>query len=135
MSRITLLDNAYVTLWLHPQRRVVHHAMHRFVPMSAMRELLVTGAQAMATHGACKWLSDDRKGPVVDAPRIEWARAHWMPGLLAGGFRYWAVVPSEAALGRWGMDRVMDEYRAAGVDARYFATPENALGWLDAQPG
>lgn len=131
---ITLLDNRYVTLWFHLEPRIVHHVMHRFVPMGEMRELLRIGAEALATHGGCKWLSDDRKGPVVDGPRVAWARENWMPGLIRNGFRYWAVVPSEAALGRWSMDRAVEEYRAAGVEVRTFATPEDAKDWLIAQP-
>lgn len=135
MRPIILLDNRYVTLWFHPGARIVHHAMHRFVPMEAMRELLLTGLEAMVAHAGCKWLSDDRKGPVVDAPRVQWAREHWGPALLEAGFRYWAVVPSEAAMGRWGMERAIAEYRAAGVDVRLLATPEEAMAWLEAQPG
>lgn len=134
MSRTTLLNNAYVTLWFHDRPRVVHHVMLRFVPMKEMRELLLTGAEAMATHGGCKWLSDDRKGTVVDAPRIQWARENWLPRLLKAGFRYWAVVPSEAALGRWGMDRAIEDYVAAGVEVRSFPTPDDAMAWLEAEP-
>jgi hypothetical protein len=134
MSPITLLDNRYVTLWFHPESRIVHHVMHRFVPIAAMRQLLQTGAEAMAAHRGCKWLSDDRKGPVVDAPRIAWARENWMPRLIETGFRYWAVVPSEAALGRWGMERAIEEYRAVGVEVCSFTTPEAAIQWLQAQP-
>lgn len=134
-SLVTLLDNAHVTLWFHPESRIVHHVMHRFAPMKAMRELLLTGVEAMAAHGGCKWLSDDRKGPVVDAPRIEWAREHWMPALVKAGFRYWAVVPSQSALGRWGMDRVIAEYRGIGVEIETFTAPDEAMRWLEARPG
>ncbi|AXQ28656.1 hypothetical protein D0B54_08165 [Solimonas sp. K1W22B-7] len=130
MPAQVLIDNPYVTLWYHPETKIVHHQMHRFIVESVFREFLQAGTQAMKQHGACKWLSDDRKNPVLAQSLHDWARDHWFPQTRKAGWKYWAIVAPEEELGQWTMQRAVDEYRAMGITAKYFSDPDEALRWL-----
>jgi hypothetical protein len=62
---IRVFDSESVTVWYHPDTKIVHQQFHRFVCGRAFRDALNAGAEAMQTHGARKWLSDDRQnGPL-----------------------------------------------------------------------
>ncbi len=130
MAAQVLIDNPYVTLWYHPEAKIVHHQMHRFIVESVFREFLQAGTQAMKQHGGCKWLSDDRKNPVLAQSLHDWAREHWFPQTREAGWKYWAIVAPREELGQWTMQRAVDEYRALGITAKYFDDPDEALRWL-----
>ena len=36
MSKITILDNEYVTLWYHPDHGIVHHQFHKYINISTV---------------------------------------------------------------------------------------------------
>ncbi|HSW12592.1 MAG TPA: hypothetical protein VLI06_07100 [Solimonas sp.] len=131
MPAEVLIDNHYVTLWYHPESKIVHHQMHRFIVESAFREFLLAGTAALQRHGACKWLSDDRRNPVLAQTLQDWARDHWFPQTRAGGWKYWAIVMPEDALGQWTMERAVAEFQAQGITAKYFSDPDTAMAWLE----
>lgn len=134
MTPETLLSNHYVTLWFHPEDKIVHHQMHGFVPEALFREFLLAGVERMRREQACKWLSDDRRNPVLAASLHEWARDHWFPQAVAAGWKFWAIVQPEDMLGQWSMERAVMDYRAQGIVARYFGDPDSAMQWLRQQP-
>lgn len=126
-----LIDNPYVTLWYHPETKIVHHQMHKFVIDVVFREFLTAGARTLKENGACKWLSDDRRNPVLAQTLHDWSREHWFPQTRDAGWKYWAIVMPEDALGQWTMDRAVSEYKDQGITARYFSDPTEAMRWLE----
>ena len=130
MAAQVLIDNPYVTLWYHPETKIVHHQMHKFIIESVFRDFHEAGTLALKQHGAQKWLSDDRKNPVLAQSLHEWARDHWFPKTRDAGWKYWAIVAPEEELGQWTMDRAVEDYRAQGIIARYFREPDEAMQWL-----
>lgn len=130
MATQVLIDNPYVTLWFHTDGKIVHHQMHKFIVESVFRDFLEAGMQAMKQYGACKWLSDDRKNPVLAQTLHDWARDSWFPRTRDAGWKYWAIVAPLEELGQWTMQRAVDDYRAQGITAKYFKDPDEALRWL-----
>lgn len=130
MAAQVLIDNPYVTLWYHPETKILHHQMHKFIIESVFRDFLEAGTLALKQYGAQKWLSDDRKNPVLAQSLHEWARDHWFPKTRDAGWKYWAIVAPEEELGQWTMDRAVEDYKAQGIIARYFREPDEAMQWL-----
>ena len=130
---LTIIDDEYVTLWYHPDEMVVHHQIHRFMVAGVFERLLSTGADLMETHGAVKWLSDDRNNVVISPEDLKWSDAVWTPRVLKAGFKYWAiVVPSQAVAGLQ-MKSLQAKRRAQGVEVEMFPTVEEAMAWLNSR--
>lgn len=132
-QRITVLDNEFVTVWVYPERRMVHHQFHRFLYGQAFRDALNAGADALKQYGAIKWLSDDRQNSAMPTADMEWARTDWYPRVEAAGWKYWAVVQPLSVLGKMNMEREVEINAAKGVVTRMFSNPEEAMAWLEKQ--
>jgi hypothetical protein len=53
---------------------------------------------------------------------------------LAAGWKHWAIVMPAKQAGQMDMNRRIDQWRAAGLNARVFEDPEPAFAWLALQP-
>lgn len=128
-----ILDNEYVTLWYYPELKIVHHRMHQMPDSTAFRELLSAGANVVERHRAPKWLSDDRNNTLLREQDEEWADQEWLPRVVNGGFKYWAIVLPTAAIGKLNMRRLAAQHAAHGITSAVLGTPEAAFSWLKAQ--
>ena len=54
----------------------------------------------------------------------------WSKRAIAAGWKYWAIVMPDAALGKANMRRFIREYADQGVTVQIFGSPEEALEWL-----
>ena len=133
MSKITVVDNPFVTLWYHTDKKVVHHELHQFIYGEAFREFLLKGTEALKKHGAKKWLSDDRANTVLSQEDAEWGKTNWFPQTVQAGWKYWAIVRPKKVLAQMGMERLVKEYADHGVVAQFFSDPEEAMTWLEKQ--
>jgi len=133
MSPVTLYENSYATLWYHADKKVVHHQIHKFIFGEELQKLLLAGTDAIKKNHACKWLSDDRNSAVLKKEDIEWAMANWFPQAVQAGWKYWAIVQPEKMIGQMNMEKVAEEYAKAGIVARFFSDPDEAMKWLESQ--
>lgn len=131
MSRITVIENAVVTLWYYPDTKIVHHQMHGFFQGQQFREVVAATYSLFAQHSATKWLADDRKIPVLSQEDIAWARQNWLGRARAVGFKHLAMVRPTKALGKMGVEGMVKELLGMGVNARLFEEPEPAMAWLE----
>lgn len=134
MSKITVIDNPYVTLWFHTDKKIVHHQLHQFIYGQVFREFLLAGTELMKKHGGKKWLSDDRSNTVLSQDDSQWGETNWFPQTVAAGWKYWAIVRPKKTLAQMGMDRIAKEYAKAGITAQFFSDPDEAMRWLEKQP-
>jgi hypothetical protein len=133
MSKITLVDNPSITVWYHPDKRLVHHQMHKFVYGDDFREALLAGTKALREHRLTKWLSDDRGNTVLRQEDLDWGQTHWLPQTLRAGWKHWAIVRPYKILAQMGMDRLVKEYTELGLNTRFFQEPDEAMDWLVSQ--
>ncbi len=131
MSAISVLENEYASVWYHPEAGIVHHQFHKFIFGDAFRTVLSTGAEVMKKNGARKWLSDDRNNSALPQEDADWGQTTWTPQVLAAGWKYWAVVLPEKAVGQMNMKRFIDDYSGRGVKVQVFSDPDQALKWLE----
>ncbi len=131
MSASVVLDNEYITVWYHPEKKIVHHKFHKFIHGQAFRDGLNAGVELMKKHKAQKWLSDDRANSALPPEDVEWAKGDWFPRTLAAGWKYWALVQPEKVIGQINMQNFTEPYAKQGVTVRLFSDPDAALAWLE----
>lgn len=134
MSQTLIEKNDFATLWYHPEKKIVHHEFYKFIYGEVLRAFLLKGTETMKKNGATKWLSDDRKNPVLKSEDMTWGETNWFPQTLQAGWKYWAIVQPEGAIAKMNMDKLIKMYGEAGVTAKYFSNPDEALKWLEDQP-
>jgi hypothetical protein len=132
-STLTIIDDEYVTLWYHPDGMVIHHQIHKFMVAGVFERLLSTGADLMETHGAVKWLSDDRNNVVISPEDLRWSDTVWAPRVLKAGFKYWAIVVPSQAVAELQMKALRAKRRAQGIEVEMFETVEEAMAWLNSR--
>lgn len=107
--------------------------MHKICHGKPFRQALEAGMQAMRQHRAISWLSDDRQnGPLPDHDEA-WATTVWFPQTKAAGWKHWAMVLPERAVGKLNVKRYVEMYRQRGIEARMFTDPAPAFAWLRQQ--
>lgn len=122
-----------MSLWYHPEEQIVHHKMHQYPGQETLETVLLRGLELLKEHGARCWLSDDRAGGALPRSHHEWGDQVWAPRAIAAGWRYWALLPPEQALGQANMTRLVEAYARRGVVVEIFSDPNKALLWLKRQ--
>ncbi|MBL8094727.1 MAG: hypothetical protein JNL73_11215 [Anaerolineales bacterium] len=130
---IVVADTPAFTMWYHADTKIVHHQIKKFTFGKEFRDFLLTGTELIRKHKATKWLSDDRSNTALSKEDLEWAQTNWTPQTMQAGWKHWAIVQPEKVLGKMAMDRVVKEYMSAGINARFFSDPDEAMKWLEAQ--
>lgn len=133
METITLIDNEYCSLYCYPEHGTIHHIVHKFIFGEAFQNLMTTGADAFIEHGCTKWLSDDRSNSALRQEDVEWGQEHWEGRILEKGWKYWALIMPEKALGKTNMRRIVDRYASMGVTVQIFSDFDSAFDWLKKQ--
>lgn len=131
MSTLTIMDNDYVTLWYHPESKIVHHQFHRFTYGEQLRSMLDKGVEIFKQYGANKWLSDDVANSTLSKEDGEWAINDWSPRVFGEGWKYWAVVVPDKIVGKANMNRFMQQFIARGLVVRVFEDVDEAQRWLE----
>jgi hypothetical protein len=133
MDEIQIVDNTLISVWVYPQRRIVHHRLKMFCYGDELRQAFSKGAEAMEQHKATKWLSDDRAhGALVPDDQI-WLNENWFPRVMAAGWKHWAIVQPTKIIGQSYIQRVMKLILPEGITAHMFGDPDEAMRWLLAQ--
>ena len=133
MSKTILIDTDYVTLWYHPEKKIVHHQFHRYIYGQEFRNVLETGLKVFKEKGAHKWLSDDRNNSALPTEDTNWAQSNWAPRVIAAGWKYWAIVLPQKVIGQMNMQRFIEDNAGLGLTMQAFTDPDEALKWLESQ--
>lgn len=126
----TIIANEYATLVYHASDKIVHHTFHKPIAGPHFRQVLNSGTELFQKYGASKWLSDDRGNGALHPDDGKWTMEDWSVRTVAAGWKYWAIVMPDAALGRANMRRFIRDYSDRGVVVRIFESPDDALDWL-----
>jgi hypothetical protein len=134
MPEILILDNKNVTMKYYPESKIFHHEMHQFFFGQEFRDVMNKGVEVFRQYGAHKWLSDDRKVSAWAQEDLEWGDKDWFPRVALSGWKYWAIVMPEKAIGQITMKKMVDRYTARGVQTRIFSNAAEAKTWLESCP-
>jgi hypothetical protein len=131
MNRTSILENDFISIWVVPERKLVHSVMNTYVFGDAYRNALTTISEAMESHQLTKWLADLQAQSAVPPDDLEWTSTHWRPRMMAAGWRHWAIVQPTKIIGQVRMERVSKLWAEQGLNARTFVDPDEALRWID----
>lgn len=128
-----VFESPRMSLWFHTDERIVHHKMHQYPGQETLQTVLLQGLELLKHHRASRWLSDDRAGGALPKSHHDWGDQVWAPQAIAAGWRYWALLPPEQALGNANMGRLVEAYARRGVVVEIFSDPVKAFQWLRRQ--
>ncbi len=131
MPVITVMEDANISMWYHPESKILHHQTHQYFCGEPFRDALNKGVEIFEKYGARKWLSDDRETPALAKEDLEWGDRDWFPRVARLGWRYWAIVLPENSVGQRTLIRLSETYSARGVVTRFFSSCEDAQTWLE----
>jgi hypothetical protein len=123
-------DNEWVTLWYHPEAKIVHHKFHKATRGEAFQTALTLGTDILRANGASKWLADDRLFFVLPEEDQRWSENEWFPRTRQVGWKYWAIVKPAMTITELYLRRVAASPPAAGVRMEVFPTVTQAAEWL-----
>ena len=133
MVKETILENESISVWYYPEKKIVHHQVHKYAFGEALRNALDKGVEVLKENGANKWLSDDQSHAAMAKEDVEWGKAVWTPKALEAGFRHWAIVLPKSPVGKMSHRRMIADYSEMGINVEIFEDVESAIAWLDAQ--
>jgi len=132
-NKISIVDNDMISVWVYPERRIIHHQMKAYCFGERFYQALMRGAEALEQYHATKWLSDNRVTGALPTEDADWTAKNWFPRVKAAGWRHWAVVQPEKVIGQLNMSRFIKRYGELGINARMFSDFDEAYRWLDAE--
>ena len=133
MNAEPIIQNDFVSMWYYPDKKIVHHQMHKSLYGEHLRSAMETGLSVLIRNGACKWLSDDRCFVTMEPEDVHWGKAVWTPKAVRAGWRHWAIVLPKSVTGKMCHDQMIDDYRVLGLNAKVFDDVDEAMAWLEAQ--
>jgi hypothetical protein len=119
MSKMIVVDNAFITLAYDSDTKIVSHQLHQYICGQPLRDALMAGTDQLKKNSAHKWLSDDRNGGALPKEDLEWNHNVWIKQAVAAGWKFWALVMPASVVGQQNMRQV-------------FSDPDQALAWLKA---
>ena len=126
-------ENEFITIWYHPDTKIVHHKIHKNLSGRSFRDALTKGTEILKQNGARKWLSDDRDNTVVNKEDEAWGREVWFGQTQAAGWKYWAIVQPAKVIGQMNIKRIKENFSGVGITAQFFSDPDEAMKWLVSQ--
>lgn len=130
-------DNEYITIWYHPEAKVVHHQIHKVFRGPEYRLAMLKATATLKKHRAHKWLTDVRVQFILPQDDQDWVSNVFFPATLQAGWKYCAVVKPDMAIVDLYVRRFLKTWAELGVTAELVRTPEEGMRWLrgvDASP-
>ncbi len=131
MEPITIADNEFVTLQYLPDRKMLHHTIHKPVDERVFKQALDMGVEALGKYRIDCWLSDDRNNGPFSPEFSQWVLNDWIPRAIANGWKYWAnVVPNDVAAAGSLMPFI-SALAQLGLRMMVFTQVDQASQWLE----
>jgi SpoIIAA-like len=86
--------------------------------------------RALIEHRGSRALGDLRQLKPIQQSDQDWAKAEWIPDVLAAGLRHIALVTARSGLAMTTIEAILSRVPGTELDVKYFATIEEARAWL-----
>ena len=130
MAKIEIFKNEQMSVFYLQDDKIIYHIMHGQVEGKPFRDAILAATDALMKNKACKWLSDDRLNPALKQADQSWILEVWQPKVLKAGWKYWAIIMPEEAIGKMRMSVMASQYAKLGVTVNAFSSPDEGLKWL-----
>jgi len=128
-----LIENDIVSLWYYPEKKIIYHSIHKFLYGDLFQEVMLKGLDYFEKKGCQKWLSDDRSNSVLRKQDTAWGEINWKPRMIKAGWKYWALLLPDRAIGKLSMKGLIEEYKELGVVVEIFDNIDQGFKWLDSK--
>lgn len=115
--------------WLE-REKIVLKRFTGFIHGDELRSAFNSGYEQLKQENGNKWLSDNRGLPVYKQEDIEWINEDWFLRMLKAGWKYWALVEPESAIGLMVMKKFAF-YTDQGIILQVFKNTEEGFAWLN----
>lgn len=133
MTAETVFDNEFAKILYYPETGIIHHQWKQYCSGQIFRDMMLGASDYLGSHKGSKWLSDDRNYTTITEEDSIWGRKVWFPRTVHAGWKHWAMILPERHIGTIAMRGIVNEYRAAGINAQFFADVPEAMEWLVSQ--
>jgi len=133
MNAEIIYESPFITLWYHPESKIIHHSTHENYKVwegAEFRKIMSLGTQTMAEKGAEKWLSDDRYTLATSKEEYQWGVDFWFPATIKAGWKHWAIIQPKRVIAQINLEKVVKEYHEQGINARFFTDVDEGFDWL-----
>jgi len=110
--------------------RFVHVEWRGWANPSEFSDLLDAEIVALREHRGTRMLADCRRQKGLSAADQDRADKVWLPRALALGLKRFAVVVPSSGLAAGNLKERLGKVRAGALEVAYFATPDEARGWI-----
>jgi hypothetical protein len=124
-------SNAQVE-WFEKEK-VVLKRFTGFIHGDELHSAFNSGYEQLKKENGNKWLSDNRGLPVYKQEDIDWINNDWFLRMLNAGWKYWALVEPESAIGLMVMKKFVF-YTDQGIILQVFKNTEEGFAWLNSFP-
>jgi hypothetical protein len=131
--KITVLDNEFITIWVYPGKKIIHHKFKKFAYGDAFKEIMLKAAEAFKQNGCTKWLSDDLENSALASADRDWAYQVWGPKVLDSGWKHWAILFPKKIVGQMNMKKIVEQYTNMGINVKLFSDLGSSMEWLEKQ--
>jgi hypothetical protein len=83
--------------------------------------------RALVEHRGSRALGDLRQLKPIQQSDQDWAKAEWIPDVIAAGLKHIALVSAKSGLAMTNIEAILSK---VALDIKYFATIEEARAWL-----
>lgn len=130
MSSDVVYENEHITMYYHPDTKIVHHVYESTIGGETLKHGLTLGVDLLKQHNAEKWLSDNRKSDAHTEEETEWINSVWLPSAIEAGWKFWALVVPDSFIARVNQIEFVQAFYDMGVWVRVFINPDEAMAWL-----
>ena len=125
-----VFENDTYAMWFHGPDKVVHHEIKKALNPGDLRTILGKGVDLMRRNHAHKWLSDDKGNGAIPQADSQWAMDTFVPQAVQAGWKFWAIIQPDQAVGKLQMKRFIDANAKVGLTVRTFPNADAAMTWL-----
>lgn len=130
---MTLYTSPHARVEWFEKEKVVFKRFSGFIHGEELYSAFNSGYEQLKKSNGNKWLSDNRGLPVYKQEDINWINEDWFPRVLNAGWKYWALIEPESAIGLITMKK-FSFYTERGITVQVFNNIEDGLAWLKTFP-
>lgn len=112
------------------EERVIIKTFFGYIHDDELREVFDSGLKKLSSEKGKKWLSDNRNLKPYKQEDKDWINNNWLPRAITSGWKYWAIIEPEGAIGNMSMRQFISFFAEKGIELKTFKTPEEGRAWL-----
>jgi len=129
-----VFDKSFLTIFVHPDEKLVHLRWKGFANSEEFREGLNFALGLVREHNIQNWLGNLKLMQMIQVADEEWTTNTWYPKIVETELRKMAIVTSLDFLNNASVKRIVNASADdTTFETRYFVDVADAYAWLTEQ--